>query len=402
MKILVLNCGSSSIKFQLFEMPENKVLVRGLIEKIGLQEGCVTITLPTGRQIGKRMHVADHRDGIHALLDVLVDPSVSIISSLDEIAAVGHRVVHGGESFSGSVLIDQRVINAMNVCTDLAPLHNPPNLAGIEAIRQLLPDIPQAGVFDTAFHQTIPRHAFLYGLPYELYEKYRIRRYGFHGTSHQYVSQRACDITGDDIRTMRIITCHLGNGSSMTAIREGVSVDTSMGMTPIEGLIMGTRCGDLDAGALLSIADRENLSIGQVSELINSKSGMLGISGVSSDMRDIGMAAQDGSDRARLSLQMYAYRVKKYIGAYAAAMEGIDMVVFTGGIGENDDKTREMILTGLECLGIDTDKEENKRLNGKEGVISSKGSRVKVLVVPTNEELVIAGETYRLLRTRGW
>ncbi|MBP6977276.1 MAG: acetate kinase [Lentimicrobiaceae bacterium] len=401
MIILVLNCGSSSIKFQLFGMPEHNVLVRGLIEKVGLQGGRLKLILPSGMEVEEKKEISTHGEGIQAMFEILTRPSLAIIPSIETIDAVGHRVVHGGEFFTGSVLIDHDVIEALQVCTDLAPLHNPPNLAGIDAISQYLPQVPQAGVFDTAFHQTMPAHAYLYGLPFEYYEKYRIRRYGFHGTSHRYVSQRACNLFGEDIGQMKIITCHLGNGSSLAAIRHGVSVDTSMGMTPAEGLMMGTRSGDLDPGVLLKIADKEDLSIGQVNDLINKKSGMLGISGISSDMRDVGHAAAQGNHQAELALNMFAYRVKKYIGAYAAAMDGLDLVVFTGGIGENDTQTRERILTDLTFLGIELDHEENNRLKGREGVISAKNSKTRVMVIPTNEELVIASETYRLVGSGG-
>ncbi|HNS16845.1 MAG TPA: acetate kinase [Bacteroidales bacterium] len=401
MIILVLNCGSSSIKFQLFEMPEKKVLVRGLIEKIGLQGGKLKLILPSGLEEEEEKEISTHGEGIQEMFEVITRPSLEVIPSAEKIDAVGHRVVHGGEFFTGSVLIDRKVIEALQACTDLAPLHNPSNLAGIDAISRLIPHVPQAGVFDTAFHQTMPTHAYLYGLPYAYYEKYRIRRYGFHGTSHRYVSRRACDILGEDISGMKIVTCHLGNGSSIAAIRQGVSVDTSMGMTPTEGLMMGTRSGDLDPGALLKIADKEDLSISQVSDLVNKKSGMLGISGISSDMRDIGQAALQGNVRAELALSMFAYRVKKYIGAYAAAMDGLDLVVLTGGIGENDSRTRERILSDLTFLGIELDQEENIRLRGREGRISKANSRTRVMVVPTNEELVIASETYSLVRSLG-
>jgi acetate kinase len=401
MIILVLNCGSSSIKFQLSEMPGNEVLAKGMIEKIGLTGGGYKLTLSSGQQVEGKKYFATHREGIRDILEVITRPSLNIIPSMEAIDAVGHRVVHGGEFFSGSVLIDRKVTDALHFCTDLAPLHNPPNLAGIEAIAELLPHVPQVGVFDTAFHQTMPEFAYLYGLPFSFYERHSIRRYGFHGTSHQYVSRRACDILGEDLSGMKIISCHLGNGSSITAIDRGVSVDTSMGMTPTEGLIMGTRCGDLDPGVLLKVAEKEELSIGQLSDLINKKSGMLGISGISSDMRDIARAAGEGIERAELALQMFAYRIKKYIGAYIAVMNGLDILVFTGGIGENDVQTRERILTGLSCLGIEPDSEENNKMKGGEGLISRKDSKVRVLVVPTNEELVIASETCRLLRSGG-
>ncbi len=400
MIILVLNCGSSSIKFQLSEMPGDTVLAKGMVEKIGLPGGGFKLTLSSGQPMDGKKDFTTHQEGIRHILEVITQPSLHIIPAMEAIDAVGHRVVHGGEFFSGSVLIDHKVTDALQYCTDLAPLHNPPNLAGIGAITQLLPRVPQVGVFDTAFHQTMPQYAYLYGLPFAAYENYRIRRYGFHGTSHQYVSRRACDILGNDISGMKIISCHLGNGSSITAIDDGFSVDTSMGMTPTEGLIMGTRCGDLDPGALLKLAEKEDLSISQVNDLVNRKSGMLGISGISSDMRDIEQAAGEGNERAELALQMFAYRVKKYIGAYTAVMNGLDILVFTGGIGENDVQTRERILSGLTFLGIEPDWDENNRIKGREGLISGKDSKVKVLVVPTNEELVIASETFRLMRAR--
>jgi acetate kinase len=383
-------------------MPEGEVRVKGLIEKIGLNDGGIWLSFPSGNKKEYSAVIRDHTEGIRLIQDILTDPSNGLLTGIGEIDAVGHRVVHAGEYFSGSVLITSKVIEALEVCTDLAPLHNPPNLAGIRAISGQLPHLPQAGVFDTAFHQTIPEHAYLYGIPHSLYEKYKIRRYGFHGTSHQFVSQRACDMLGVDVNDMRIISCHLGNGSSITAIKEGVSVDTSMGMTPIEGLIMGTRCGDIDAGVLLYLAEKEHLSISQTSDLLNKKSGMLGISGISSDMRDVELAADKGHKMAEIALDMFAYRVKKYIGAYAAAMDGLDLVVFTGGIGENDAETRERILTGMTFLGIVPDRDKNRETKGKEGMISARNSKVKVLVVPTNEEFVIASETYRLVRTNGW
>ncbi len=338
----------------------------------------------------------DHQQGIEYLLGVLISKEYGSLKNLDELGAVGHRVVHAAEEYSGSVLITEDVVKALERSTELAPLHNPPNLNGIYAMTQLLPEIPQVGVFDTAFHQTMPEHVYLYGVPYVLYEKYKVRRYGFHGTSHKYVSMRACEILGVDINKQKIITCHLGNGSSVAAIKYGKSYDTSMGMTPTEGLIMGTRTGDLDPGTLLFIAEKEKTSINYTRILINKFSGMLGISGISSDMRDIEKAAEKGNHRAQVALDMYAYRVKKYIGAYAAALEGIDMLVFTGGIGENDTETRKKILSGLEFLGIKTDKEKME-WRGKEMILSTGDSKVKVLVVPTQEELMIAKDTYQIV-----
>jgi acetate kinase len=332
------------------------------------------------------------------VLQLLTDPEKGVLSSLQDIDAVGHRVVHGGEEFSGSVPITKEVIAALEDCVDLAPLHNPPNLEGIYTMTKLLPDVPQVGVFDTAFHQTMPEHVYQYAIPYVLYQKYKVRRFGFHGTSHKYVSAKACEELGLDISTQRIITCHLGNGSSMAAIKNGKSYDTSMGMTPAEGLIMGTRTGDLDPGALLYMAEKEETSIKETSNLLNKKSGMLGISGVSSDMRDIEEAANDGNHRAQLALEMFAYRAKKYIGAYAAAMSGVDVIVFTGGIGERDPETRKRILNGLEFLGVELSP-DNLDKKGELVLLSSESSKVKVIVVPTDEEMMIAKDTFDIVGT---
>jgi acetate kinase len=333
---------------------------------------------------------------MEAVLDLLVDKDLGSLSSLAEIDAVGHRVVHGGEEFSGSVPITDEVISVMERCVDLAPLHNPPNLEGIYTMKRLLPDVPQVGVFDTAFHQTMPEHVYLYAIPYVLYEKYKVRRYGFHGTSHKYVSGRACEILGLDINKQKIITCHLGNGSSIAAIKYGKSYDTSMGMTPAEGLIMGTRTGDLDPGALLYMAEKEEASIKETSDLLNKKSGMLGISGVSSDMRDIESAANKGNHQAQLALEMFAYRAKKYIGAYTAALGGVDVIVFTGGIGERDPETRKRILKDLDFLGIKLNTSVLD-IKGEELLLSTNDSKVKVIVVPTDEEMMIAKDTYELV-----
>ncbi|MFZ4463419.1 MAG: acetate/propionate family kinase [Bacteroidales bacterium] len=399
MKIIVLNCGSSSIKYQLFEMPAKTVIAKGLVDKIGLKGASIKHKREDGTEVKLEGEILDHQAGIEHLLAILISEKYGSIKTIDEIEAVGHRVVHAGEKYSGSVFITDEVIEALEECIDLAPLHNPPNLKGIYAMKELLPDVLQVGVFDTAFHQTMPPKSFLYGIPFSLYEKYKIRRYGFHGTSHKYVSQRACDILGLDIQKEKIITCHLGNGASMAAIKDGKSMDTSMGMTPTEGLIMGTRCGDLDVGALLYIADKEETSIPYTSTLVNKFSGMVGISGVSSDMRDIETAAKDGNERAKISLEMYQYRVKKYIGAYAAAMGGVDLIVFTGGIGENDTTTRTAVLEDLEFIGIEIDKEKSLKSRGKEELISTENSRVKVIVVPTDEELMIASDTYEIHET---
>ncbi len=397
MKVIVLNCGSSSIKYQLFEMPQKEVLAKGLVDKIGLKGASIKHKRNDGKELRVEGEILDHQSGIEYLLGILVDKEYGSLANLEEINAVGHRVVHGGEEFSGSVAITDDVIEALEKSSDLAPLHNPPNLKGIYAMKQLLPGVPQAGVFDTAFHQTMPEYSYLYGIPYSLYEKHKIRRYGFHGTSHKYVSARACEILGDDISTKKIVTCHLGNGASMTAINEGKSMDTSMGMTPIEGVMMGTRCGDLDVGALFHIMNKEDLNVKIANTLVNKFSGVLGVSGISSDMRDVELAAEDGHHRAAVAYKMYAYRVKKYVGAYAAAMGGVDIIVFTGGIGENDSVTRANVMEGLEFLGVDFDFEKNKGLRGKEVVLSKPGSKVKVLVVPTNEEMMIASDTYEIV-----
>ncbi|MCK9451891.1 MAG: acetate kinase [Bacteroidales bacterium] len=399
MKVIVLNCGSSSIKYQLFEMPSKNVLAKGLVDKIGLKGSAIKHKRSDGVEAKLEGEILDHQAGIQYLLGILVSEKYGSIKDIEEIDAVGHRVVHAGEKFSGSVYITEEVIDALEECVDLAPLHNPPNLKGIYAMKELLPEVPQVGVFDTAFHQTMSPEAYLYGIPYSLYEKYKIRRYGFHGTSHKYVSKRACEILDLDYEKQKIVTCHLGNGASMAAIKGGKSVDTSMGMTPIEGLIMGTRCGDLDVGALLYIADKEETSIQNTSTLVNKFSGMIGISGVSSDMRDIQAAADKGNERAKVALEMYQYRVKKYIGAYAAAMGGVDVIVFAGGIGENDTLTRTKSLEGLEFLGLEVDREKSLNSRAKEEVISTPESRVKIIVVPTDEELMIAADTYEIVES---
>jgi acetate kinase len=398
MKVFILNCGSSSIKYQLIEMPSQEVLAKGLVDKIGLEGSALVHQVNDGEKVKFEKDIPNHTIGIKTVFEVLVNGEVGVIKNINEIEAVGHRVVHGGEDFSGSVPITPEVIKAMEKNIDLAPLHNPPNLAGIYAMTKLLPDVPQVGVFDTAFHQTMPQYAFMYGLPYRLYEKYKIRRYGFHGTSHKYVAQKACEFLGLDFDKSRIITCHLGNGSSITAIKNGKSIDTSMGLTPMEGLLMGTRMGDIDAGALLYVAAKEDLSIEQMNTLINKESGVYGISGISPDMRELEHAATGGNKRAQLALDMFHYRVKKYIGAYVAVLAGVDIIVFTGGIGENGSETREEICKDFEYMGLKFDSAKNKGLRSRAAIISSDDSKVKVMVMPTNEELAIALDTFELVK----
>lgn len=396
MKILVLNCGSSSIKYKLFDMSNASVAAQGGIEKIGLPGSFLKFTLPSGEKVVLEKAIPEHTIGIEFILETLVGKEYGCISSLDEIKAVGHRIVHGGEKFNQSVIINDEVIRQVEQCSDLAPLHNPANLKGVATISKLLPKISQVGVFDTAFHQSMPRHAFMYALPYEYYKKYSVRRYGFHGTSHRYVSMRAIETLGLDPKNNKIITCHIGNGGSITAVLNGKSVDTSMGLTPVEGLMMGTRSGDIDAGALTFLMDKENLDSAGVSSLVNKKSGILGISGVSSDMREIDAAADSGNDRAILGKEMYFYRIKKYIGAYAAALGGVDAIIFTGGVGENSPECRAIACDGLQFIGVELDAEKNK-VRGDEKVISSDNSRVKVAVIPTDEEYMIAFDTKTLL-----
>ncbi len=397
MKILVLNCGSSSIKFQLFEMTDESVLAKGLVEKIGLNGSCLKLTKANGEEVIFEGEILDHKIGIEYVLGVLSSKKHGCLSKLSEISAVGHRVVHGAERFKSSVRINEDVISEMEKCIDLAPLHNPPNLKGIEAITEIMPDMIQVGVFDTAFHQTMPKYAYMYGIPYSLYQKYSIRRYGFHGTSHRYVSRRACEILGLDYSEQKIITCHLGNGASITAIDKGKSVDTSMGFTPVEGLIMGTRAGDLDIGVVTYLMEKENLGVETASTLFNKHSGMLGLTGISSDSRDILKAAKEGNELALMAIKIYNYRVKKYIGSYIAAMNGCDIIVFTGGVGENAVHTRLGVCENMEWLGIEIDKTLNEKVRANESVISSAGSKVKILVVPTNEELMIARDTLEFL-----
>ncbi len=373
------------------------VLAAGVVEKIGLKGSFLKHQKEGNEKVLLEGEILDHQTGIDYILGVLVSERHGCITKLEEIDAVGHRVVHGGEEFNSSVFITNDVVRKMEECIDLAPLHNPPNLKGIEAITQLLPSVPQCGVFDTAFHQTMPKEAYMYAIPQSLYKKYGIRRYGFHGTSHRYVSKRACDILGVDYNTQKIISCHLGNGASICAIKNGESVDTSMGFTPLEGLVMGTRAGDLDLGAVTYIMDKELIGTRSASVLFNKHSGMLGLTGISSDMREIESAAKEGHDGALLGLQIYDYRIRKYIGSYAAAMGGVDIVVFTGGIGENGCDTRAGVCDGLGFIGIEVDPKLNDGLRGEEQVISPEGNNVKVMVVPTNEELVIAQDTKQIV-----
>jgi acetate kinase len=400
MKVLVLNCGSSSIKYQLIDMKSGVVLAKGIVEKIGLKGSFLKNERYDGDKVKLEGEILDHQSGIEYILGMMISRERGVLKTLDEIDAVGHRVVHGGETFQGSCYLDAETIKGIEDCSDLAPLHNPANLKGIYAMKNLLPKVPQVGVFDTSFHQTMPDYTFMYALPYSLYKKYGIRRYGFHGTSHSYVSKRACEILGVEYNSLRIITCHLGNGASITAIRHGKSLDTSMGLTPVEGLIMGTRSGDVDAGVLTLIMEKEEIDFSSLNTLLNKHSGMLGISGISSDMREIETAAAEGDERAGLSLKMYDYRVKKYIGAYAAAMGGVDLLIFTGGVGENAVETRENICKDFEFLGLEFDKHKNEGVRGKEMIISKKDSRVTVMIVPTNEELVIATETRDIVEHR--
>ena len=399
MKILVLNCGSSSIKYKLFDMTTKEVMAQGGIEKIGLPGSFLKLTLPNGEKKILEKDVPEHTTGIDFILNTLVSKEYGAIKSLDEINAVGHRMVHGGEKFAKSVLIDQEVLDTFIACSDLAPLHNPANLKGVNAVSAILPNVPQVGVFDTAFHQTMPDYAYMYAVPYELYTKYGVRRYGFHGTSHRYVSKRVCEFLNIPVEGTKIITCHVGNGGSITAVKDGKSVDTSMGLTPLEGLMMGTRSGDIDGGAVTYIMEKEGLDATGISNLLNKKSGVLGVFEKSSDMRDLESAAAAGEPRAVLAENMYFYRIKKYIGAYAAAMGGVDVIVFTGGVGENQANARSGACEGLEYMGVKVDLEKNKT-RGVEAIISADDSKVKVVVIPTDEELMIASDTMDILSAK--
>lgn len=393
MKILVLNCGSSSVKYKLIDTSNDKVLAEGGVEKIGLNDGFLKYKKNDGSKAILELGLVDHNGAVQAILNRLTDSEEGCIKSYDEIDAVGHRVVHGAEKFSESVLITDEVKDMIKQCYDIAPLHNPANMTGIDAITTLMPKVPQVAVFDTAFHQTMPAKSFMYALPYKYYAEDGVRRYGFHGTSHRYVSQRVCEFLGVDIKDKKIITCHVGNGGSITAVLNGKSVDTSMGLTPTEGLMMGTRVGDIDPGALVYIMLKHNLSAVDLQKIINKESGMQGVSEISSDMREIEAAVNAGDKRAALALDMYEQRILKYIGAYAAEMGGVDIIVFTGGVGENQTSLRAAVCEPLAFMGVEIDKEINAGLRGKEAVISTPASKVKVVVIPTDEELMIARDT---------
>ena len=397
MNILVLNCGSSSIKYKLIEIKANKVLAEGGVEKIGLHDAFIKFKLSDGSKKIIELDITDHNGAIKAILNILTSPDYGSIKSFDEIDAVGHRVVHGGEKFNKSVLINDEVIAKIKECYGIAPLHNPVNMAGINAITSILPDIHQVAVFDTAFHQTMPAESYMYALPYKYYAEDGVRRYGFHGTSHRYVSKRVCEFLNVDYASQKIITCHIGNGGSITAVKNGKSIDTSMGLTPVEGLMMGTRCGDVDPGALTFIMEKHNLSAAQLQKIINKESGVAGFSEVSSDMREIEAAIAKGNERAKLALRMYEHRITKYIGAYAAEMGGVDIIVFTGGVGENQCSVRENVCATLGFMGVEIDKQVNASTKGTETIISTSSSKVKVVVIPTDEEYIIARDTEAII-----
>ncbi len=398
MNILVINCGSSSLKYQLIDSDSEKVLAKGLCERIGINGSAITHQPAGGEKITTEVEMSNHTAAVKYVIEKLVDKEVGVVSSLDEIGAVGHRIVHGGEKFASSVVIDDEVIKAVEECNDLAPLHNPANLIGINSCKEIMPGVPMVAVFDTAFHQTMPKKAYLYGLPYEYYEDYKIRRYGFHGTSHDFVSNRAAEILGKKREDLKIIVCHLGNGASVSAVQNGKCVDTSMGLTPLEGLIMGTRSGDLDPAIISFIADKKGISADEVINVCNKESGVLGLSGgLSSDFRDLGNAAEEGNEKAKAALETWSYRVAKYVGAYAAAMNGVDVIAFTAGVGENNFTAREMVCEYFGYLGVTIDKEANK-IRGEEVIISTPDSRTTVMIVPTDEELAIARETVRLVK----
>lgn len=401
MKILVLNCGSSSIKYQLIRIAsktESTLLAKGLVERIGLTDGVLTHK-PEGKPKFQFVQsIPDHSVGINLILEALTDTNHGVIESLSEIAAAGHRVAHGGEYFQDSAIVTPTVKQQIESCFELAPLHNPANLRGILSIERLLPSISQVAVFDTSFHQSMPKESYLYAIPYKYYEEMRVRRYGFHGTSHKYVAQKACKMVGLDFEKSKIITCHIGNGASVTAIKNGKSLDTSMGFTPVDGLMMGTRCGSVDAGALIYIMEKEGISASKLNDIVNKQSGLLGVSGVSSDMRDVMKAAAEGNERARVSLDMFDIRIKKVVGSYYAELEGADLIVFTGGVGENEKITRRRVCHGLECMGIYFDNQVNDQSRSVDAILSTPNSPVKVVVATTDEEFVIASDTYRLLR----
>jgi len=401
LKILVLNCGSSSLKYQLFDMPQEKVAAKGLVERIGIEGSRIKHTKTGSNTTVRDANIPNHKVALKYVVDLLLDGDAGVMKSLSELGAAGHRVVHGGEKFASSVVIDDDVIQAIDECVPLAPLHNPANLTGIKAMKELLPDLPQVAVFDTAFHQTMPQKAYMYGLPYRYYTTYKGRRYGFHGTSHYYVAHRTAELMGKPIEELKIVTCHLGNGSSITAVNGGVSVDTSLGFGTVPGIIMGTRSGDVDPTLLLHIMEQEGMSPSEMSHVLHKESGFWGLSGISSDLRDIEEAMEKGNERAALVMEMLVYGIAKFVGAYAAAMKGLDAVAFTAGIGENSPIVREKVCEYLSFLGLKFDRAENEALiRGKEGYISMKDSPVKALVVPTNEELVIARDTFKLIDNR--
>lgn len=397
MKILVLNCGSSSIKYALYNMDDKSVMTSGGAERVGLDNAFVKVKLPNGEKKQIMHDIPEHTEGVKFIFSLLTDPEIGVIKDLNEINAVGHRMVHGGEKFNKSVILNDEVLKAFEDCIDLAPLHNPANLKGVKAVSELMPGLPQVGVFDTAFHQTMPEKAYLYAIPYELYKEYGVRRYGFHGTSHRYVSQRVCEYLGVNAADKKIITCHIGNGGSVAAVDGGKCVDTSMGLTPLEGLMMGTRSGDIDGGAVTFIEKKLGLDADGMSALLNKKSGLLGVTGISSDMREIDTAIEQGNKLAETALDMYNYRIKKYVGAYAAAMGGCDIIVFTAGVGENQAQMREVVCSDMEYMGVKIDVEKNKGIHGEEAIISTPESKVTVCVIPTDEELMIATDTMNLL-----
>ena len=398
MKILVLNCGSSSIKYALYDMDTKRVMTSGGAERVGLDGAFVKVKLANGEKKQIMHDIPEHTEGVKVIFSLLTDPEIGVIKDLKEIDAVGHRMVHGGEKFNKSVLLTDEVLKVFEACSDLAPLHNPANLKGVKAVSELMPGLPQVGVFDTAFHQTMPAKAYMYAIPYELYEQYGVRRYGFHGTSHRYVAQRVCDFLGCDIKDKKIISCHIGNGASVAAVKYGKCVDTSMGLTPLEGLMMGTRCGDIDAGAVTYIQKKLNLDADGVSNLLNKESGVAGFSGLSSDMRELEAAEQNGDPHAILTLKMYNYRIKKYIGAYAAAMNGVDIIVFTAGVGENQYGVRSGVCQDMDWLGIKLDLAKNDSVRGEEAIISTPDSKVTVCLIPTDEELMVATDTLSLVK----
>ena len=397
MKILVLNCGSSSIKYALYNMDDKRVMTSGGAERVGLDGAFVKVKLANGEKKQIMHDMPEHTEGVKFIFSLLTDPEIGVIKSLKEIDAVGHRMVHGGEKFAQSVVITPEVIKAFQEVSDLAPLHNPANLKGIRAVEELMPGLPQVGVFDTAFHQTMPQYSYMYALPYEVYEKYGVRRYGFHGTSHRYVSARVCEFLGVDYTKQRIITCHIGNGGSLAAVKNGKCMDTTMGLTPLEGIMMGTRSGDVDGGAVTFLQKKLGLNPDQMSDLLNKKSGVAGISGVGSDMRDLEAAVAAGNERAKLASDMYNYKIKKYVGAFAAAMGGVDIIVFTAGVGENQASMRAEVCRDMEYMGVKVDEALNETIRGKEAVISAPDSKVKVVVIPTDEELMIASDTAALV-----